>query len=262
MPTRKAKAPAGEFAGRVAIVTGAARGLGADVVRALHGKGATVAFSYLSSKDAARALEAELGAGRVAGWRADVSKEGQARAFASAVAKRFGRIDLLVNNASYSNDALWNARIEKVPTQEFERVLAVDLVGSFNMSKCAVPVMRRRRYGRIVNFSSAGSLGGDETMIAYNAAKVGIVGLTRTLARAEARNGITVNAIAPGSIDTGWIKRWGLTRKDLKETLKEIPVGRLGQPQDAVHAVLFLLSERAGFITGQTIRVDGGVNFG
>lgn len=252
-----------EFSGRVALVTGAARGLGADLVRELAARGAKVALSYLSSKDAADALVEELGgAGRVQAMKADVSREKDAKALVSGAARRFGRVDFLVNNASYSNDALWKAPIERVPTSEFERVLAVDLVGTFNMCKHAAPHMRRRKFGRIVNFSSAGSLAGDETMVAYNPAKVGVVGLTRTLARAFAPDGITVNAVAPGSIDTGWIKRWKLSEKDLEETVKEIPMGRVGLPSDVVHAVLFLLSDRAGFITGQTLPVDGGVTHG
>ena len=251
------------FAGRVALVTGAARGLGAEVVRNLHAEGAQVAFSYLSSKGPADDLVSELGGpGRALAVRADVSKEADARKLVAAVLKKFGRLDCLVNNASYSNDALWKAPLEGIDSREFARVLEVDVVGTFNMCKHAAGPMRKRKFGRIVNFSSAASRAGDEWMIAYNPAKVAVVGLTRTLARALARDGITVNAVAPGSIDTGWIERWGLTKKDLEETLAEIPVGRLGTPADVVHAILFLLSERAGFITGQTLPVDGGVTFG
>ncbi len=222
-----------------------------------------MAFSYLSSGAASDELIAKLDPSPgVIARKADVSKEAEAKALVAATVKAFGRLDMLVNNASYSNDDLWKAPLEKVPTSEFERALQVDLVGSFNMSKFAVRAMRKHRFGRIVNFSSAGALAGDDTMIAYNPAKVGVVGLTRTLARAVARDGITVNAVAPGSIDTGWIERWKLTPSDLKETLDEIPVGHIGTPADVVHAVLFLLSERAGFITGQTLPVDGGVTHG
>jgi 3-oxoacyl-[acyl-carrier protein] reductase len=259
----KQRKGSGEFAGRVALITGAARGLGAHLVEELNARGAAVAFSYLSSGAAAHELIGRLdpGPGLIA-RRADVSKEAQAKALVDSTVKAFGRIDMLVNNASYSNDDLWKAPLDKVPSGEFERVLQVDLVGPFNMSKFCVPVMAKHKFGRIVNFSSAGALGGDDTMIAYNAAKVGVVGLTRTLARAVARDGITVNAVAPGSIDTGWIERWKLTQADLKETLSEIPVGRIGTPADVVHAVLFLLSKEAGYITGQTLPVDGGVTHG
>jgi 3-oxoacyl-[acyl-carrier protein] reductase len=251
------------FAGRVGLVTGAARGMGAEILRDLSARGARVAFSYLSSKEEADALVKELGGSkRALARKADVSVEGQARDLVKAARAAFGRLDFLVNNASYSSDALWKARIEDIPTPEFERVLAVDLVGTFNMCKHVAPIMRKQRFGRIVNFSSAGSIAGDDTMIAYNPAKVGVVGLTRTLARAFAKDGVTVNAVAPGSIDTGWVKRWKLSPKDLEETLKEIPVGRIGLPADIVHAVLFLLSDRAGFITGQTLPVDGGVTYG
>jgi len=251
------------FEGRVALVTGAARGMGAEILRELSAQGARVAFSYLSSKDEADALVRELGGSkRAIARKADVSVEDQARGLVQAARSAFGRLDFLVNNASYSSDGLFKARLEDIPTKEFMRVLEVDLVGTFNMCKHAAPVMRKQKFGRIVNFSSAGSIAGDETMIVYNPAKVGVVGLTRTLARALAKDGVTVTAVAPGSIDTGWVKRWKLSPQDLKETVAEIPVGRIGAPADIVHAVLFLLSDRAGFITGQTLPVDGGVTYG
>ena len=247
----------------MALVTGAARGLGADVVRELHDRGAAVAFSYLSSSKPAEELAKQLAGGPgVYSVRADVSREADAKRLVEETVQRFGRLDILVNNASYSNDALWKAPIEKVSSEEFSKVFSVDLLGAFHMCKHAAPAMRRKKFGRIVNFSSAGSIAGDETMVAYNPAKVGVVGLTRTLARAFAKDGITVNAVAPGSIDTGWIERWKLTPADLKETVKEIPMGRVGQPADVVHAVLFLASEKAGYITGQTLAIDGGVTYG
>lgn len=257
---RKASAP---FSGRVALVTGGARGLGAEMVKGLHAQGASVAFSYLNSKGAAADLLSKVGGAKGAlTLRADVSREADARKLVAAVVEKFGRLDCLVNNASYSDAALWKAPLERVDSRRFAQVLAVDVVGTFNMCKHAVPVMRKRRFGRIVNFSSAGSLAGDETMIAYNPAKVAVVGLTRTLARVLARDGITVNAVAPGSIETGWVERWGLSKRDLAETLAEIPLGRLGTPAEVVHAVSFLLSKEAGFITGQTLPIDGGVTVG
>lgn len=261
---RKGEPAATDFEGRAALVTGGARGLGAEVVRALCAAGASVAFSYLSSAAAAKTLAKELSApgAPVIAKRADVSLDAQAKDLVRSTERRFGKVDLLVNNASYSRPALWNAGLDEIAPKEMARAFEVDVVGAFNASRAAATGMRKRGYGRIVNFASAGAMAGDHTLLAYNPAKMGVVGLTRSLATLLAPDGITVNAVAPGSIDTGWLKSWSLTQSELQETLREIPAGRVGKPREAVDAVLFLLSDHASFITGQTLRVDGGVNLG
>lgn len=247
-----------EFTGKVAIVTGAARGIGAEVCRRLSRDGATVVFTFLSSEGEARTLEKELsGIGAAKGLRVDISDPRQVQPFFHDVKREFKRVDYLVNNASYNVPGLWKVPIETLRMEDWDRLLAVDLTGTFLCCRAVAPLMKREG-GAIVNFSSSAALLGDETTWAYNAAKVGVAGLTRSLARLLAPQ-IRVNAVAPGSIDSGWVKKWSLTAKDIQDLKNTTMLRKIGQPADIAGVVAFLLSDRASYVTGQTICVDGGM---
>lgn len=247
------------LAGKVAVVTGAARGIGAEICRRLNRDGATVAFTYLTSEPEAKALEKQLSENNPArGLRVDVSDPRQVPPLFHDVYREFRRVDYLVNNASYNVPGLWKVPLEILRIDDWDRLLAVDLTGTFLCCRAAAPLMRKSGGGVIVNFASSAALLGDETTWAYNAAKVGVVGLTRSLARLLAPQ-IRVNAIAPGSIDSGWVKKWSLSAKDIQDLKRTTLLRRIGTPGDIAGVVAFLLSDRASYVTGQTLCVDGGM---
>ncbi len=246
-----------DLRGRVALVTGGSRGIGRAVCEALVRDGARVAVNYRTSEREARALVRRLGP-RVGAFRADVSSRREAEAMVSAVQRKWGRLDILVNAASYSSPRGWKARLEDLDPGEFMRTLEVDLMGTLLCCRAVAPFMRRRNYGKIVNFASAAAIAGDPTTLLYAGAKMGIVGLTRALAR-ELAPAIRVNAVAPGSIRTGWLEEWKLTARDRAGLLREIPLRRIGSPEEVADVVRFLAGPRSDFVTGQTWVVDGGV---
>lgn len=243
---------------RVAIVTGAGQGIGREIAKALARGGDTVVVADMDGAAAERsAQEIVHGGGAAHGITTDVTDvAGMRAAFAKALEK-FGRIDVLVNNAGI----LQSTPVEDITPEEWDRVLSVNLRGTFFACQAVLPAMKKAGYGRIVNIASlAGRNGGIATGMAYSASKAGVVGLTRGLASRLAKFSITVNAVAPGTTATPMIRQW--TPEQIRGLEQGIPLGRLGRPEEIAAAVKFLCSDDAAFITGAVLDINGGVYFG
>jgi len=238
---------------KVCIVTGGSRGIGKSIVLDLISNGAIVMFTYLKSEEAATELVKNV---KNSGGSAETAKSDsreyiQARSVIELTLKKFGKIDILVNNAGIIKD---KAMMMMEP-EEWKEVIETNLTGYFNMSKACIVTMMKQKSGNIVNISSVAGIIGTPRQTNYSSSKAGIVGLTKSLAKEVASYNIRVNAVAPGYVDTD------MTR-DLKQKeglLKLIPAGRFGRPEDVAKTVSFLASERSGYITGQVIKVDGGL---
>jgi len=246
---------------RVVLVTGGSRGLGAETCLAFAEAGAAVVLNYAASDAAAQQLAKKIKrqGGRVLLIRADVSCETEVQTMISRTVEEFGRLDVLVNNAAVNSDY----RVEEMSVEEWDRVLRVNLRGPFLCAKHVIPLMRKGRYGRIINLSSHGVRRGSIAHAHYAAAKLGIIGFTRCLAKELGPDAITVNAVAPGRIMTDMLasnlEKSGKEKSRREQWLKETPLGRFGQPREVADAILFLASEKAAYITGQVIPVDGGL---
>lgn len=240
---------------RVALVTGAGRGIGATIARTLAADNTDIAVvDYGEESSAAAALQAIAEAGAaVRYYRCDVSDFSAAKAVADSVAKDFGKIDILVNNAGVTADKL----IMRMNEEDWDRVLSINLKGCFNMVKHVTPYMMRKRYGRIVSISSVVGLMGNAGQANYAASKAGIIGLTKTVAKEFGARGITANAVAPGFIRTAMTD--ALSDEQKQAMYKLIPLGSLGETQDIANAVKFLVSDDARYITGVVLKVDGGM---
>ena len=243
------------FAGKTAVVTGGSRGLGRAVCLELAKGGANVVLCYAGNEAAAgetvAACEA-LGAKALA-VRCDVAKADEVKALMDAAVKEFGRIDILVNNAGITRDGL----LMMMKEEDFDAVIAANLKGTFLCMKAVSRIMMKQRYGRIVNLSSVVGLRGNAGQVNYAASKAGVVGMTKSLAKELATRGVTVNAVAPGFIATDMTA--AMTDAAKEATLASIPLQRLGAPEDVAHAVAFLASDEAAYITGQVLCVDGGM---
>lgn len=242
------------FKDQVVIVTGAARGIGRAIALAFVGEGAKVALADIDGEHLER-LREEIVArgGQALSVCCDISKSSDVTAMVDRVLKAFGGIDVLVNNAG----VIRRGTIETVTEEEWDRVIAVNLKGTFNCSKAVVEPMKRRGGGKIVNVSSiSGKMGDIASAPGYGPSKAGGDALMKTLARQLAPYAIRVNAVAPHAIETEMSAQWSAERR--REIIAAIPLGRLGQPGDVAEAVLFLASEAASFITGEILDVNGG----
>ncbi|MBI3782888.1 MAG: 3-oxoacyl-[acyl-carrier-protein] reductase [Deltaproteobacteria bacterium] len=242
--------------GQVAIVTGASRGIGRAIALRLARDGAHVVVNYVHQAAAATEVVHTIGAagGQAEAVQFDVADNAAVQASIASAAERLGRCDILVNNAGMTADTL----VMRLKESDWDRVVAVNLSGTFHCTKAVLRTMVRARYGRIVNLSSVAASLGNAGQGAYAATKAGIEGFTRSMARELASRSITVNAVAPGFVETEMVAALPETRRS--EYLKLIPVGRLGTVEEVADAVAFLVRPEAGYITGQVLGVNGGLS--
>ena len=243
----------------VALVTGASRGIGAAVVRAFARRGYAVALNCSSegSLAEAQALAAELSAVHnveALCIRADVSDFAAVKEMVAQIMEKWGRIDVLVNNAGITRDGL----LMRMTEEAFDQVIDVNLKGAFNCLRHVAPVMMKQRSGRIVNVSSVVGLYGNAGQVNYAASKAGVVGITKSAAKELAPRGITVNAVAPGFIETAMTQAMG--EKTIDGVLERIALKEFGKPEDVANAVSFLVGDEARYITGQVLAIDGGMS--
>jgi len=237
--------------GKLALVTGGATGIGAAIARRFVQEGLLVAICDVDDKNG-QAMTAELGA-QAHFYKLDITDEPEVSSVVDAIFGEFGRIDVLVNNAGITNDKL----LIRMNTEDWERVIRVNLTGAFLMTRAVGKHMLKQRYGRIINMASVIGMIGNFGQANYAASKAGIIALTKSCAKEFARRNILVNAIAPGFIKT---RMTDVIPEEIKENyLKLIPMGRFGEPEDVANLVVFLSSEQASYLTGQTICVDGGM---
>jgi len=249
--------------GKVAIITGGAAGIGRATAERFIEEGATVAFCDVN-QEVGEATARELGE-KAAFYRVDVTDRQAVQVFVDAVEARFGRIDILVNNAGILRDGLFvkvqdGQVVKQMSEPDFDRVVSVNLKGTFNCAQAAVPAMIRNGGGVILNASSIVGLDGNFGQTNYVATKAGVVGMTKVWARELGRQGIRVNAVAPGFTATEMVLQ--MPEKVLDGMKGRTPLGRLAQPRDIANAYLFLASDEAGFISGVALRVDGGIVVG
>ena len=240
---------------RIALVTGGASGIGRYISLELAKQGATVIVNYNTSKDKAQTLitEIETLGGKADAFQANVAVFNEAKQLIDNIIERYGKLDIIVNNAGITDDQL----ILRMREDQFDRVIDTNLKGVWNICKHAAKPLLKSEAGRIINISSVSGILGNAGQSNYSAAKAGVIGLTKALAREFAARHVTVNAIAPGFIETDMTKK--LPEEAVKAWADQIPLKRFGSPSDVAHAVTFLASDEASYITGHTLMVDGGL---
>jgi 3-oxoacyl-[acyl-carrier protein] reductase len=240
---------------KVALVTGASRGIGRAIATTLAASGATVVVNYKGNQAAAEEVvrQIEANEGQALAIQADIGQAEEVERLFKAVVERFGKIDILVNNAGITRDTL----LLRMKEEDFDAVLDTNLRGVYLCTKAALRPMTKARGGRIINITSVVGIMGNAGQANYAAAKAGIIGFTKSVAREMASRGITVNAVAPGYIET---ELTGVLNDQIRQAIIEnVPLGRMGTPQDVANVVCFLASDAAAYITGQTLTVDGGM---
>ncbi|NCP86927.1 MAG: beta-ketoacyl-ACP reductase [Anaerolineae bacterium CG_4_9_14_3_um_filter_57_17] len=240
---------------RVAVVTGGSRGIGRAIALELSQRGAAVVVNYHKSPEAAETLinEIQAAGGKAISFQADVSDFSAAQTLIKFAIETFGDLHILVNNAGITKDGF----IMMMSESDWDTVLDTNLKSTFNCSKAAIKHMMRKRYGRVINISSVSGQMGNPGQTNYSASKAGQIGFTKALAREIASRNVTVNAIAPGFVDTEILS--GMSPETLEAALKMVPLGRKAQPEEIAYAVAFLASDQAAYITGQVLGVDGGM---
>ncbi|MDU5492200.1 MAG: 3-oxoacyl-[acyl-carrier-protein] reductase [Clostridium perfringens] len=240
---------------KVAIVTGGTRGIGRAIALKLADKGANIVINYRNSDKEAEELKAilEKKGVKVLTVKCDISNFEDSKDLMDKCKEVFGKIDILVNNAGITKDTL----IMRMKEEDFDNVIDVNLKGTFNCAKHASAIMLKQRFGKIINMTSVVGIAGNAGQVNYAASKAGVIGLTKSLAKELGSRGITVNAVAPGFINTDMTA--SLSEKVKEEASKNIPLKRLGDPEDVANLVGFLASDAANYITGQVINVDGGM---
>ncbi len=234
---------------RVAVVTGGTRGIGRAISEALKGAGCNVAANYAGNDEAARRFTQETG---IAAFKFDVADFKACEAGVKRTEQELGPIEILVNNAGITRDAV----LHKMTPEQWSQVVATNLTSCFNMCRLVIEGMRERSFGRIVNIGSINGQAGQYGQVNYAAAKSGIHGFTKALAQEGASRGVTVNAIAPGYVDTDMVR--AVPQNVLDKIVARIPVGRLGHAEEIARGVLFLVADDAGFLTGSTMSINGG----
>lgn len=244
-----------EFSNKVALITGGSRGIGKDIAKKLASRGAYVLINYISNREAAEETLEEIeqagGSGRAVGF--DVSDFAEVQQIVGELSGELGGIQILVNNAGIRNDGL----LVRMGEGDWDRVMDINLKGAFNCTKAVSRGMFKNRYGKIINIISTAGEVGNPGQANYSASKAGIIGLTKSTAKEFSSRGITVNAVSPGFVETDIIA--DLNEDMRKKYLEAIPLGRFGRVEDISNVVCFLVSEDASYITGEVIRVNGGI---